>query len=104
LALGEAATDQIWFDVREEGRRLRILGYATEVAEGQIVALVKDGKQVQQANTGDEVAIVANQTPFYGESGGQMGDAGVFIGAKASRVAIADTRRSWATSTCITVA
>jgi len=90
---GEAATDQIWFDVREKVGASEFLGYATEVAEGQIVALVKDGKQVQQANTGDEVAIVANQTPFYGESGGQMGDAGVFIGAKGIEVAIADTQK-----------
>ena len=90
---GEAATDRIWFDVREKVGATDFLGYATEVAEGQIVALVKDGKQVQRANAGDDIAIVANQTPFYGESGGQMGDAGVFIGAKGIEVAIADTQK-----------
>jgi alanyl-tRNA synthetase len=90
---GEAATDQIWFDVREKVGASDFLGYATEVAEGQILALIKDGKQVRNAKVGDEVAIVANQTPFYGESGGQMGDAGVFIGAKGIEIAIADTQK-----------
>src|ERR1051325_4526123 len=77
---GEATTDQIWFDVREKVGASDFLGYATEVAEGQILALVRDGRQVKEAKAGEEIAIVANQTPFYGESGGQMGDAGVFIG------------------------
>src|SRR5690348_10136018 len=90
---GEATTEQIWFDIREKVGATDFLGYATEVAEGQIVALVKDSKQVQQVKAGDEVAIVCNQTPFYGESGGQMGDAGDFIGAKGTEVAIADTQK-----------
>jgi alanyl-tRNA synthetase len=90
---GEAITDHIWFDIREKAGATDFLGYATEVAEGQVVALVKDGKQVQLAKTGDEIAIVANQSPFYGESGGQMGDAGVFIGAKGLEIAIADTQK-----------
>ena len=90
---GEATTDQIWFDVREKVGASDFLGYATEVAEGQVLALVKDGKQVKEAKAGEEIAIVANQTPFYGESGGQMGDAGVFIGAKGLEVAIADTQK-----------
>jgi alanyl-tRNA synthetase len=90
---GEATTDQIWFDIREKVGATDFLGYATEVAEGQITALVKDGKQVQQVKAGDEVAIIANQTPFYGESGGQMGDAGDFIGAKGVEIAIADTQK-----------
>ncbi|HYV88128.1 MAG TPA: alanine--tRNA ligase, partial [Candidatus Polarisedimenticolia bacterium] len=90
---GEATTDQIWFDIREKVGATDFLGYATEVAEGQITALVKDGKQVQQVKAGDDVAIIANQTPFYGESGGQMGDAGDFIGAKGVEIAIADTQK-----------
>ncbi len=90
---GEATTEQIWFDIREKVGATDFLGYATEVAEGQVVALLKDGRQVRQANAGEEVAIVANQTPFYGESGGQMGDAGDFIGAKGVEVAIADTQK-----------
>jgi alanyl-tRNA synthetase len=90
---GEAATDQIWFDVREKVGPTDFLGYATEVAEGQIVAIVRDGKQVENAELGDNIAIVANQTPFYGESGGQMGDSGVFFSAKGVEVAIADTQK-----------
>jgi alanyl-tRNA synthetase len=90
---GEATTEQIWFDIREKVGATDFLGYATEVAEGQVVALVRDGKQVQQVKAGDEVAIICNQTPFYGESGGQMGDAGDFIGAKGVEVAIADTQK-----------
>ncbi len=90
---GEATTEQIWFDIREKAGATDFLGYATEVAEGQVVALVKDGKQVHQVKSGDEVAIICNQTPFYGESGGQMGDAGDFIGAKGTEVAIADTQK-----------
>ena len=90
---GEATTEQIWFDIREKVGATDFLGYATEVAEGQVVALVRDGKQVQQVKAGDEVAIICNQTPFYGESGGQMGDAGDFIGAKGVEIAIADTQK-----------
>jgi len=90
---GEATTEQIWFDIREKVGATDFLGYATEVAEGQVVALVKDGKPVHQAKAGDDVAIICNQTPFYGESGGQMGDAGDFIGAKGVEAAIADTQK-----------
>jgi alanyl-tRNA synthetase len=90
---GEAATEQIWFDLREKIGATDFLGYATEVAEGQILGLVKDGKSVDHTEAGDEVALVANQTPFYGESGGQMGDSGVFIGAHGLEVVIDDTQK-----------
>jgi alanyl-tRNA synthetase len=90
---GEAATEQVWFDLREKIGATDFLGYATEVAEGQILGLVKDGKSVDHAEAGDEVALVANQTPFYGESGGQMGDSGVFIGAHGLEVVIDDTQK-----------
>ena len=73
---GEAATDTVWFELRERHGASEFLGYDTERAEGQLVALVVDGKPVDQATAGTEVAFVANQTPFYGESGGQMGDVG----------------------------
>src|SRR5262249_54201565 len=78
---------------RERVGATDFLGYATEVAEGQIFALVKDGEPVQSVEPGDAVAIVTNQTPFYGESGGQMGDSGVFIGAQGVEVAIEDTQK-----------
>ncbi|HXQ40777.1 MAG TPA: alanine--tRNA ligase [Candidatus Udaeobacter sp.] len=90
---GEAKTEQVWFDLREKLGASDFLGYATEVAEGKVLALLKDGKQVAEAEAGEEVAIIVNQTPFYGESGGQMGDSGVFIGAHGVEVAISDTQK-----------
>ena len=90
---GEAATEQVWFDLREKIGATDFLGYATEVAEGQILGIVKDGKSVDHAEAGDAVALIANQTPFYGESGGQMGDSGSFIGAHGLAIAIDDTQK-----------
>src|SRR3546814_8478742 len=72
---GEAATEQLWFEIREKHGATEFLGYGTESAEGQVVALVKDGKLVDAVEAGDAVMLIANQTPFYAESGGQMGDA-----------------------------
>ncbi len=77
---GEAATEAVWFAVREKTGATEFLGYETERAEGMVLALVKDGKEAGEAKAGDEVAIIVNQTPFYGESGGQMGDTGAFSG------------------------
>ncbi|HGG63591.1 MAG TPA: alanine--tRNA ligase [Rhodobacteraceae bacterium] len=74
---GEAADAAIWFDLAQEHGATEFLGYDTEVAEGQILALVQDGKPVQSAKAGEKVQIVLNQTPFYAESGGQVGDSGV---------------------------
>jgi len=90
---GEAATEQLWFDLREKLGATDFLGYATEVAEGQVLGLVKDGNPVRSAEAGETIAIIANQTPFYGESGGQMGDSGIFIGAHGLEVAIDDTQK-----------
>ncbi|HEX4571284.1 MAG TPA: alanine--tRNA ligase, partial [Dongiaceae bacterium] len=90
---GEAATEQVWFDLREKVGASDFLGYATEVAEGQVLAIVKDGKPVERAEAGDTVALIANQTPFYGESGGQMGDSGTFINAHGLEVVIEDTQK-----------
>ncbi len=90
---GEAKTEQVWFDLREKLGATDFLGYATEVAEGKVLALLKDGKEVGETEAGEEVAVIVNQTPFYGESGGQMGDSGVFIGAHGVEVAIADTQK-----------
>ncbi|ALI54590.1 alanine--tRNA ligase [Celeribacter marinus] len=74
---GETADATVWYDVAEDKGVSEFLGYETEKAEGEIVALVKDGARVQTAKAGDTVQIVVNQTPFYGESGGQVGDMGV---------------------------
>ena len=74
---GDTATEKIWFDLAEQKGATEFLGYEKEASEGQIVAIVKDGALVDVANKGDEVQILLNQTPFYAESGGQVGDTGV---------------------------
>ncbi|MCB1468409.1 MAG: alanine--tRNA ligase, partial [Rhizobiaceae bacterium] len=77
---GEAATETIWFGIRDRAGATEFLGYDTEQAEGVVLAMVKDGAEVSSASEGDELAIIVNQTPFYGESGGQMGDTGTISG------------------------
>ncbi len=80
---GEAASDAQWFAIFDEVGRTEFLGYDTEEAEGQILAILKDGQRVQGAAAGDTVQILANQTPFYAESGGQVGDTGLMLSPKA---------------------
>ncbi|WP_419696854.1 alanine--tRNA ligase [Mesorhizobium muleiense] len=89
---GEAATETVWFPVREKHGATEFLGYETEQAEGLIQALVRDGKIVDSAANGEAVAVVVNQTPFYGESGGQVGDTGVISGEGFS-IEISDTQK-----------
>ena len=73
---GEKASDELWYDLAEQAGATEFIGYAAEEGEGQIVAIVKDGVRVERAGVGEAVEVVVNQTPFYGESGGQVGDAG----------------------------
>ncbi|ETA51201.1 alanine--tRNA ligase [Ponticoccus alexandrii] len=73
---GEAADGAVWFDLAETHGATEFLGYDTEVAEGQVLALVRDGAVVDALKAGETGWIVTNQTPFYGESGGQVGDTG----------------------------
>ena len=80
---GEAATDSQWFAIRDEVGPTEFLGYETEVAEGQIVAILRDTSRVRHAKASDRVRILTNQTPFYAESGGQVGDQGWIRSAKA---------------------
>jgi len=90
---GETGTAKIWFEVREELGATEFLGYSTEKAEGQITALISDGKRVSSASQGDDVFVIVNQTPFYGESGGQMGDTGVIHTASGAVIEISDTQK-----------
>ncbi|WP_456717017.1 alanine--tRNA ligase [Bradyrhizobium sp. USDA 4353] len=89
---GEAATETVWFPLREKLGATEFLGYETETAEGAVTALVKDGAEVDSLQAGESGAIVLNQTPFYGESGGQVGDTGVLTG-EGVRVRITDTQK-----------
>ena len=74
---GEAATETLWYELKERIGATEFLGYDTETAEGEIRAILKDGKEVTSLKAGDEAQLVVNQTPFYGDSGGQAGDQGV---------------------------
>jgi alanyl-tRNA synthetase len=89
---GEAATETIWFSLREKLGATEFLGYDTEKAEGIVLALVVDGKETESASAGDAVAVVVNQTPFYAESGGQMGDTGAMSGDGFS-IIVTDTQK-----------
>jgi len=81
---GEEATETVWFAVRDRVGSTEFLGYETEKAEAVITAIVKDGKIVDGLKEGEQGALIVNQTPFYGESGGQVGDTGVIAGEKFS--------------------
>lgn len=89
---GDKATETIWFELREKHGATEFLGYDTETAEGVVLAIVKDGVSVSEAAAGEAVQLVFNQTPFYGESGGQMGDAGV-VTVEGGAVAVSDTQK-----------
>ncbi|MGI4958631.1 MAG: alanine--tRNA ligase [Janthinobacterium lividum] len=89
---GDAATEQVWFELREQVGNAEFLGYATEQADAQILALVADGASVTQAGEGHDVMVLLNQTPFYAESGGQVGDAGMVSGADFT-IAVTDTQK-----------
>src|SRR5947207_3141137 len=89
---GDAAASTAWFPIRERLGATEFLGYETETAEGVVTALIRDGKEVAELKAGETGAVIVNQTPFYGESGGQIGDTGV-MKADGVRFAVSDTQK-----------
>ncbi|MBP2311833.1 alanine--tRNA ligase [Azospirillum soli] len=90
---GEATTEKLWYELKDELGATEFFGYDTEVAEGKVTAIVKGDARVDQASLGDEVLVIVNQTPFYGESGGQVGDQGVIFSATGAEFAVSDTQK-----------
>ena len=90
---GEAATERVWFELKEQIGASDFLGYSTETAEATITAIVAGGAPVDSAEAGTDVAVILNQTPFYGESGGQVGDTGVITNPEGLRIVITDTQK-----------
>ena len=92
---GEAADATVWFDIADEHGATDFLGYETETAEGQILAIVLDGEAIDKISDGQEAWVVLNQTPFYAESGGQVGDKGNFLkeGGTNGALSVLDTKK-----------
>ncbi|MEO7786952.1 MAG: alanine--tRNA ligase-related protein, partial [Sphingomicrobium sp.] len=90
---GERASDDLWFDLVEEHGPTEFTGYSGHEGEGIVLALVKDGARLDQATEGDSVIVVLNQTPFYGESGGQVGDAGQLSAINGFTAIVDDTSK-----------
>ncbi|WP_435417296.1 alanine--tRNA ligase [Parerythrobacter aurantius] len=88
---GQAADSEVWFDIAEREGATEFTGYTSTSGEGRVVALVKDGAEVETASAGDTVIVLTNQTPFYGESGGQTGDTGTMASPAGLRVRVTDT-------------
>jgi alanyl-tRNA synthetase len=91
---GEAKDAAVWFDIVEAEGATEFTGYSSLTGEAKVVALVKDGKQVDTANAGDKIVVVTNQTPFYAESGGQAGDGGRISWGDGLSARVADTRKA----------
>lgn len=90
---GEKASDELWFDLAEEFGSTEFTGYSGTVGEGVVLAIVKDGKRAEAAELGETVQVLLNQTPFYGESGGQVGDAGKLATLKGFEGEVEDTTK-----------
>ena len=90
---GQKASDSVWFDLVEQHGTTEFVGYATDIAQGQVLALIQGGAAVEHASAGDDVAVLVNQTPFYAESGGQVGDAGSITGDNGLQLTVGDTSK-----------
>ena len=90
---GQAADSEVWFDIAEREGATEFTGYSSTSGEGTVVALVRDGEEVQSATSGEEVVILTNQTPFYGESGGQTGDVGTISTTEGLNAEVSDTSK-----------
>ncbi len=90
---GDAASGEVWFDIAEREGATEFTGYASTSGEGSVVAIVKSGQEVKRADAGDEVVILTNQTPFYGESGGQTGDTGTISTPEGLLARVSDTAK-----------
>ena len=89
---GDRAVDHIWFNIREKLGPTDFLGYETDNSQGVVLSIIHDGKEIEILNEDKEGIIITNQTPFYGESGGQIGDTGFLFGSK-SRFEVTDTQK-----------
>jgi alanyl-tRNA synthetase len=90
---GEVGTEKLWYEVKDELGATEFFGYDTEVAEGKVTALIKGDARVESAAAGEDILVVVNQTPFYGESGGQAGDTGVIFSANGAEFTVSDTQK-----------
>lgn len=90
---GDAASGEVWFDIAEREGASEFTGYTSTSGEGRVVALLKDGAEVEAANAGDKIVVLTNQTPFYGESGGQSGDVGAISTPAGLKMDVLDTSK-----------
>ena len=90
---GQKATETVWFELREKLGASEFLGYENETAEGKVVGIVVDGASVGAVAAGKEATIITNQSPFYGESGGQVGDTGLLFSSAGAEFAVSDTQK-----------